>query len=440
VRVNWNDHTAKLQEIIPSKFNFSSLVEFLCSIAFPESKYRDINRRLLKQALKKSGNVAVLMDGFDEISPTHADKATVILSELMKTKVERAWVTSRPVEKERLEKELSVIAFGIKKLSSESQKQLLKGIWKERAKGDKEACLDEYVKHLLRHTNISVDQGNFTGCPLYIVMIASAFEENLETSLDTAKISLPDKLDLLDLYKRFIERKLHIYETEKKRVDLKNACRRDDHKSWMEIYMENLEKCSLLVTISSELNSLSDAEMQTKIQPFVKRIQDGKDKVGIVMNVVEDRPQFVHKTFAEYLTARWFSKNFESNRKVLERILFDRSYGIVKDVFDRILARGCPLHCAVLDWDTEAVESLLQEGYSVNAVDSGGRTALHLIAVQGTGDSLCEEITSSLLRRGASVDTEDKVLHFTPLGYAIKAENRLVVEQLLEHQCNTTDL
>jgi hypothetical protein len=56
------------------------------------------------------------MDGFQEISPIHADKAAVILSELMKTKVERVWVTSRPVQRERLEKELSVTAFNMKSL------------------------------------------------------------------------------------------------------------------------------------------------------------------------------------------------------------------------------------------------------------------------------------------------------------------------------------
>ena len=440
LRINWSDHTRKLQEMNAETFNFDSLVEFLYSAAIPESKYTDINRSLLKEALQSSGNVTVLMDGFDEISQFHIKKADAILSELMKTKVERVWVTTSPVQRERLEKELSVTAFSMKKLSDESQKQLLRSIWKERAKGDKEACLDEYVKDLLLHTNKSVGQENFTGCPLYIVMIASAFEENLEMSLETAKISLPDKLDLLVVYDRFIERKLHIYETEKKRVDWTNVSNQDDHESWMEIYMENLEKCSLLVTLSSELNPLSDAEMQTTIQPFVERIQAGKDKIGIVMNVVEDRPQFVHRTFAEYLTARWLSKNFKSNRSLLERILFDSSYGIVKDVFDRILARGCPLHCAVLDWNTQAVETLLEDNYDVNAVDSGGRTAMHLTAAQNLGDDECEDITSSLLRCGASVDTEDDVLHFTPLGYAIKAENWLVVERLLEKECNTTDL
>jgi len=101
-------------------------------------------------------------------------------------------------------------------------------------------------------------------------------------------------------------------------------------------------------------------------------------------------------------------------------------------VFDRILARGCPLHCAVLDWNTEAVETLLQKGSDVNAVDRGGRTAMHLIAAQRCDSPTCEEITDSLLRHGANVDANDKLLEWTALGYAIKTEKWFVVERLLE--------
>jgi hypothetical protein len=57
------------------------------------------------------------MDGFDEICQIHANKAAVILSELMKTKVGRICFTSRPVHREMLEKELSVTAFYMKILS-----------------------------------------------------------------------------------------------------------------------------------------------------------------------------------------------------------------------------------------------------------------------------------------------------------------------------------
>jgi hypothetical protein len=84
------------------------------------------------------------MDGFDEISPIHADKAAVILSELMKTEVGRVWVTSRPVEKERLEKKLSVFAFSMQKLSRMSQEEMLLKQWISKA-GGKESDLVTFI-------------------------------------------------------------------------------------------------------------------------------------------------------------------------------------------------------------------------------------------------------------------------------------------------------
>jgi hypothetical protein len=48
VRINWNDPCRKLQKIIAEIFTFISLVEFLCSAAFSESKYTHINSSLLK--------------------------------------------------------------------------------------------------------------------------------------------------------------------------------------------------------------------------------------------------------------------------------------------------------------------------------------------------------------------------------------------------------
>jgi hypothetical protein len=440
VPINWNDHTEKLQEINAETFNIDSLVEFLCSAAFPESKYRDINESLLKQALENGRNVLVLMDGFDEISPTHAIKADAILSTLKESKEVKVWVTSRPVQKERLERNLSVIAWSMKKLSRKSQEEMFWDNWKERTNMKKEEFLDKYVKLILLQANKSFNQRNFTGCPIYFTIIVSAFKDFLQKSLEQEETTLPRNLDLFSVFDQLVSSKLHTYGKDKKREDLTNASVQDDKENLKEITIKSLEKCSLLVTLHSQLNELHDKEIQLKTQPFITRVKEGKDKIGIVMNVVGSRPHFMHKTFADYFTARWFSKNYESNRSVLERILFDSSYGIVKDLFDRILASGCQLHREVLNWDTEAVERLLQGGYSVNAVDSGGRTALQLIAAQNLDDEECEEITSSLLSRRASVDTKDNVLQWTALRYAIKAEKWLVVERLLQTPYNENDL
>jgi hypothetical protein len=440
VRINWNDHTRKLQEINVEKFNFDSLVEFLCGAAFTESKYSDINRNLLKEALQNSGNITVLMDGVDEISPTHADKAVVILSELMETKVRRVWVTSRLAQRERLEKELSVIAFGMKKLSHISQRAILMDIWLPKVKGFKS---QEYVVRLIeRLLMLAKDlykDRNFTGTPVFFKMISTALEVDVKEHLISGNFKIPQEINLLYLYDRLVERIMHIQDTETKWEDLTDASVKDDHERSVEITPEYLEKCSLLVTLPSDANPVGGEEIQS-IQPFLRRVQAGKDKTGVVIAVVGDKPHFIHQTCAEYFTARWFSKNFESNRSLLEHILFEPSYGTVKDVLHKILARGFPLHCAVLNRDTEAVKSLLTGGSDVSAVDRGGRTALHLIAAEVCDCSTCEELTNSLLRHGACVEAEDKVMQWTALRYAVKRENWFVVERLLEKKCKITEL
>jgi ankyrin repeat protein len=152
-----------------------------------------------------------------------------------------------------------------------------------------------------------------------------------------------------------------------------------------------------------------------------------------VITVVEGRPHFVHRTFAEYFTALWFSKNFELNRSVLEDILFDRSYKVVKDVFDRVLAKDSPLHSAVLNWDSKGVQSLLQEGCNVSALDKGGRTVVHLIATQGQVYPIYN-IADTLLKGGDYLNLEDNVMKWTPLHYAIKSESWFVAEQLLTRE------
>jgi len=165
VRINWNDHTGKLEDINASKFNLDTVVEFPCSTAFPKSEYTDINRNLLKQALQNSGNVTVLMDGFDNIRPIHADKAAVILSKLMKTKVRRVWVTVRPVQRERLEKEPSVAAFSMKKTFTLVSSEYAPGTLDTQINPDKEACV-AFINQVLKLINHSINDRKFIVSPL----------------------------------------------------------------------------------------------------------------------------------------------------------------------------------------------------------------------------------------------------------------------------------
>ena len=205
-----------------------------------------------------------------------------------------------------------------------------------------------------------------------------------------------------------------------------------------ETLFNKFEKCALVAILPpAVLQSLHDKKIKETIQPFLVKVQAGKDKRGIVMNVVDGKPQFVHRTFGEFFTARWFSRNFKFNRIVLEDILFDDSYWFMTDMFDRMLARDNPLHCAVTDTDLERYETLLEEGRDFNILDRGGRTFTHLIAKH-------RWMSSYIIRNDpkyeVSFDITDSVLQWTPLQYAIKTKHWFTVEQLLRNNVDKSGL
>ena len=274
--------------------------------------------------------------------------------------------------------------------------------------------------------NKSARDFTFTGCPLYITMIASLYEKHMEEHLNSGDQIQPH-IKLLILYDSFVERILRIYLTDKQKADITNSCLLDNLEVLIETLFNKFENCALVATLPPTLlESLNDKKIEEEIQSFLAKVQAGKDKTGIVMNVVDGKPQFVHRTFAEFFTARWFNRNFKFNSRVLERILFDHEYDLVRYMFDRMLAKGCRLHCAALEPDRQSFENLLQQGCDVSAVDKSGRTVVQIIEQNHVLRMVDPEFYIKV-----SLNISDSVLQWTPLNYAIQAKNWYILEQLL---------
>jgi len=114
----------------------------------------------------------------------------------------------------------------------------------------------------------------------------------------------------------------------------------DSHEGLKELFWEDFEKYALVAILPSiMLKSLHNKKTEEEIQQFLVKVQAGKDKTSVVMKVVDGKAQFVHPPLAEYFTALWLSINFEFNKRVLERIIFDPEYSFVRNMFDRILKK-----------------------------------------------------------------------------------------------------
>ncbi|PSN34298.1 hypothetical protein C0J52_25668 [Blattella germanica] len=428
-RINLNDYSNFLCE--NKAFvdgDVECAVEFLISAAgLNKSQHSDLEKGLLKHFLLRLERAIVLLDGFDEISPTHAKTTVALIRTLCKTKIVKLWVTSRPVMKEYLQNELKLIAFKLQPFSEKDQEDFLRLFWKSRIEYIDETLLETFIKEFIDVTKKTLKDKNMPGIPLHTVMLAEAYEKCLVNFHSEEKFDFPEKLDLLELYDTFVEKKFQIYCKEKNKMDITKAGVNDDIENLRENFMNNHMISALKVFLTSEeLNSVQGSETKKNSDAFIERIRSGKEKTGIVVQVSGGIPQFVHRTFAEYFVSKWLAQNYIHNKTLLIRVLFMESYDVISNIFNHILARGFDLHVAVLNHDVKAIQKMLQtDECSVNCVDRGGRTALHLAAAEyNRGGNVTSDfsrigiIAELLISSGVKCDSVDGVLGWTALRYA----------------------
>ncbi|XP_069701730.1 uncharacterized protein [Periplaneta americana] len=456
IRVNLNDfsqHLDKLEE----KPTLKNVMEFLLEASDIPEEWR----KLFTFKLESMENVCVLLDGCDEISPSYTDKVISIIKLLKKTKLQKLCVTTRPIEcSSRLEDALSTFPFRFQPFSVTDQKNFLAKFWRN-IEGLKESLLNTFIEKILQVIERKLNDGQkeFTGVPLQCMLLAEAFKENLQKYNDTGEIGEIEKFDILQLYKHFVKKKMQM-NYERNKFDHT----KDGQRYIIEVYNESLQRnhmeSSLLVILPPDhidyfqrLGFLNTKEMQS----FLKTTEEGKEKTGIIVQVLNDKPLFIHRTFAEYFTALWLANHHKHlDKKYLLEYVFDPNLQIVRNFFDRILAEDCNLHTAVLNEDKSSVQNLLE--LDIDKRDEGGRTALHLAIINyidkpqkrrntekwshlQTSCATILDIIQLLLTHEADVDVEDNILNWRPLRYADKIEVPLdVIDLLLKNKVKKEDL
>jgi hypothetical protein len=249
-----------------------------------------------------------------------------------------------------------------------------------------------------------------------IVSMAELFEGNLKQCSAATTIELPENINLFMLYNLYVKKKWDIYLTDKKNSDRTNVNVLTDDEALYDIFIDNHKAAALMAILSTQqLEKLNDQNVLKKGSDFLQKIIQGFEKTGIITDVIEGRPVFLHRTLAEYFVAGRLCDNITAGRVFMRDHLFESEFGVVRSMVDRILADKCPLHEAVLNTNMPHVAKLLKRKGSVTQKDRGGRNPLH-VAVS------CRrpELIRLLLEHGANVSSVDTLLGLSPVNYASK--------------------
>ncbi|XP_055370701.1 uncharacterized protein LOC129605147 [Condylostylus longicornis] len=273
----------------------------------------------------KYGRINLILDGFDEIAPNYKNIVIKLIQICINFSIERLWISTRNYNiLDELEDALSCFSYQLEPLILNEQMEYLKKFW---ADGLNIAELNEnrfkvFFNELIKifSASISNTEEEFLGIPLHTNMVAHVtqnifkdfYESGDETISDCIKQNLQIKLDLCSLYEGFIETKLiKFFEKNDMKINspMTQNIIREKRKQFFQSHMILaffeifLEKYITYYLSESEINMKND---------LVKQLKVADEKIGIIVTVDNNRPRFIHRTFAEYFIARYLWEKFKS--------------------------------------------------------------------------------------------------------------------------------
>jgi ankyrin repeat protein len=428
IRLDLNNYSSEFKKKIDeytlnSETKIAAIFLFDLMKSQPETKFKnDFEEKLLGAALEDTGNIVLMFDGFDEISPNYKDIAIRLITCLRESKVDKIFLSTRPNMNEELQQNFDSFSYNLVPLSYNEQKTYLEKIWlknlriEENNNDENEDTpikrLKLYVKSLLdkMSTSISDRERKFTGIPLQIKLLAEAFEgkdvflscsnpldeqsqvlsftqkeqlgnktaneaQHSEIYQDKKKEKgrqfqsckefvfedkeifpkLPERLDLVDLYELFIKRKHDIFYEEKLKANKAIPAADDEKENGYQDFIETHQKLALM--------RIFDKEALSKILPdkkendqLLQKIKDKRERIGLIDQILDDKPNFIHLTFAEYFVAQFFVLKMENGMSSdLKDLLFckvlrnSQNYQTVRAFVDSFLKKRKEFQITVND-------------------------------------------------------------------------------------------
>ncbi|KAL7011727.1 hypothetical protein ACKWTF_014410 [Chironomus riparius] len=259
------------------------------------------------EELYKVGDVVILWNGFDEVSPTYSNFVLNLIQNIFNSTLNIQYICTRPLYSKQIQNKLNFHPYQLIPFNIDEQNEFLTKLFKtQKVDSDK---IEEIVKNI---QNISKKLKLYT--PLMLKLISEVHEDP----------KLIKSENFYKIYEKFVSKKVKIWQERSEFAkNLTNFLLTSG--SGFDI-KKIYQKYGLIQIFPKYLNVKKLEIFKVKIPknlPF-----DEISRMGILYINTEFEFEFAHRTFAEFFVAQFFIENFyllKNEQKFDENliILFD---------------------------------------------------------------------------------------------------------------------
>ncbi|KAI9557814.1 hypothetical protein GHT06_014563 [Daphnia sinensis] len=358
IRINLVEQQKVLLQLkIDSEDN--NAVDFIVRQLHIVANESPFSRSLLRHRIETGDRIAFMFDGFDEISYRCQNNVIQLMKILARKKTIKLYVTTRPHMVDELQFELSQLAHHLQILAEKDQIDYLVRYWQSNLQEieteNKSIIIQTFAESLAHRVSQTLrdEEKSFIGVPLQCRILAECYQSELEKQIRNnvadCETLVHQHFDLKSLYERLLDTKRRIFRKEKAESSSFNqigSCAMDFLIDDIESHLTKLAIETLVVNSSnvdilwpSRLPYFQSASEKLEKE---KKITDLGVKYGLVLFSNHDgkpnKVQFLHRTYAEFLFARYLHRGMDMNNFDNSHLLEDEP---VRDlIVNEILVEG----------------------------------------------------------------------------------------------------
>lgn len=283
-----------------------------------ESTSLRVFEQKLFRKLYEEAKVILLLDAVDEIAPRFVEEVLTLIENLsQKTQL---WITTRPHLTDDLKQILSTkIILEFNPFSREDQLKCATRFWRKELNlsdeidGRKLAICAENIISLFTESINEFVWKPVVGAPLLTSMIAETYLKYVHEYVNSGKetFALPEHIDIFDLFKEFVAKKICIVNREK---GILAANEKAENEVFSHDTIAVFERFALKFiferNISADLNYVyHDAQFGDRTLMIDRH---NIQRCGLVVFSANAEPYFIHKTFAEFFVANFIVKSLKN--------------------------------------------------------------------------------------------------------------------------------